>query len=205
MTTTTRDPWADAAMVATHEVLDDDVAAVRRRAWLRRALPWAAGGVVLVIALMVFDAFLGLDAAARAWNLPPALRRAGLGLVAVGLLLVAGSGLRLHRSEVKLPFVGPTDLLPRTERAWVRAEIKDGRPVPDDRRTVVVSAARRLSAEGLDLSQPGKACLFVGMAAALALPGPLVFFVALAAWTVVTAVHAQLWARRARRWLAQHA
>ena len=203
---TTRDGWADAAALATHAVLDPDAASARRRAWLRRALLIVVGAAVFGSAYVVAGAVIGLDAMVTpVWDAPRPVPWSGSGLAGLGLLLIILSNARSSAAGIDRSFVGPVDLLPHADRAWVRRQISAGSAVPRGRRAVVAATARRLSDEGRTwLLQVGQVCVLLGLALSVPVPLNLVAMTGLTVWTLVDAIRAQLLARRARRWLTQH-
>ena len=67
MSTVLRDPWSDARLVATQKVLDDDVAAVRRRAWVRQVLVLALGLGAAVGASSLVGALAGSSLDDLSW------------------------------------------------------------------------------------------------------------------------------------------
>ena len=203
---TTRDAWADATHMATHEVLDDEVAAARRRAWVRRALPILAGLGVVLAADLAYDSVVGAEAAVTpVWDVPSTLSWAWFGLFGIGFVLTIVANIRSSAAGLDLKFVGPADLLPRGERVWGREQIYTGRAVPADRRTVVVATARRMSDEGRTaLLRVGQVCILAWLPLSSPTPFTVVLMTGLIVWTLVDAIRDQLRARRARSWLAQH-
>lgn len=204
MTTVVRDPWADATTVVTQKVLDDDVAAVRRKAWQRQALVLLLAGVALVAAVLVVGALVAssLD---DLWR--PNLRtiHAGFVLEAVGLVLIMVGSITSTRAGAG-KFLRPESLLDRSNRTWLRQRIAEGAPVAPERQEVAVTVARRMAADAASLPQQVG---FLVLCSGLTVSGPIGSIVALTVvlglWTVVDAVRSQLRAYRARRWLARNA
>lgn len=203
MTTTAPDPWADAWQVASEGVLDPRLAAVRRRMWLRQALVLVVGcGVILAGFAWLMPSTSTLE---PLWAAPRAAVRAGIGLAAFGLVLVIAANARSTAKRLDRSLVGPDAYLPRSERAWVKDQIRHGRSVPAERRLVVIALAQRMRAEGVQsLSYVGLACLCVGLLVGQPNPVSLAVFAALTAATVFRTSRALVWSGRARRWLALH-
>jgi uncharacterized membrane protein YidH (DUF202 family) len=204
MTTMVRDAWSDARLVATQEVLDDDVAAVRRRAWQRQALVLLLGGVALAAAVLVLGALVAssLD---ELWQ--PSLRTTHTGFVLQGLgfvLMMVGSITSTRAGAGR--FLRPESVLDRPNRTWLRHRIAEGAPVPPERQEVAVAVARRMAADAASLPQHlGFLLLAYGLTVSGPLGGIVVLTAVLGSWTVVDAVRTQLRAHRARRWLASNA
>ena len=204
MTTMVRDPWSDARLVATKEVLDDDVTAVRRRAWRRQALVLLLGGVALVAAVLVVGALVAssLD---DLWR--PSLRTIHTGFVlgALGFVLLMVGSITSTRAGAGR-FLRPESLLDRSNRTWLRHRIAEGAPVAPERQEVAVAVARRMAADAASLPQHvGYLLLCSGLTVAAPTGGIVVLIAVLGGWTVVDAVRNQLRAHRARRWLARSA
>ncbi len=203
MTTMVRDPWSDARLVATQKVLDDDVSAVRRKAWQRQALVLLLAGVALVAAVLVVGALVAssLDDLSR-----PNLRttHAGLALEAAGLVLIMVGSITSTRAGAG-KFLRPESLLDRSNRTWLRHRIAEGAPVPPERQEVAVAVARRMAADAASLPQQvGFLVLCSGLIISGPLGGIVALTVVLGSWTVVDAVRTQVRAYRARRWLARN-
>jgi uncharacterized membrane protein YidH (DUF202 family) len=204
MTTVVRDPWSDARLVATQEVLDEDVSAVRRRAWQRQALVLLLGGLALLAAVLVVGALVAssLD---DLWR--PSLRtiHTGFLLEALGFVLIIVGSITSTRAGAGR-FLRPESLLDRSSRTWLRHRIAEGVPVAPERQEVAVAVARRMAADAASLPQHVG---FLVLCSGLIVPGPfgsiVVLTVVLGVWTVVDAVRTQLRAYRARRWLALNA
>lgn len=131
--------------MATQTVLDDDLAAVRRRLRLRHALVTAIelGAVVAALALVNHL----LDARSDPlWTVPRQTMHAAFGLEAVGFVLVFVGITR--RGGAGRRFIDAIDFLPRSDRRWLRTQITKQRSVTNDRRMVVTDTARRMVAEG---------------------------------------------------------
>jgi hypothetical protein len=204
MTTLVRDSWSDARLVATQKVLDDDVAAVRRRAWQRQALVLLLGAVALVVTVLVVGAIAGssLD---DLWR--PSLRTIHIGFVleALGFVLMMVGSITSTRAGAGR-FLRPESLLDRSSRTWLQHRVAEGAPVAPERQEVAVAVARRMAADAASLPQN---LGFLVLSAGLTVSGPsgsiVVLTAVLGAWTVVDAVRNQLRAHRARRWLALNA
>lgn len=206
MTVITRDAWSDAHQAATAEVLGRDVATVRRRIWLRRALGIVLGAGILGAGLMVLDLVVDDSFVEPLWAVPAAVRHAGLGLAVAGLVLMLVGNARASSQGVSRPFVGPDDFLSRADRAWLRVQIAEGRPVPAERHAVVTAAARQMVGEALFPSPDlGLALLFVGMIIGSPYVGTVAPFSVFTACVLLRALRAAVWARRAQRWLALNA
>lgn len=193
--------------MATEKVLDDDVLAARRRAWLRRALPIVVGLLAIVAVNVGFDAAVGTEVAVTPiWDLPSGFVRYGTGLVVLGAVLSLVASVRSSAAGLDLTFVGPADLLSRSERTWVRQQISAGSDVPADKHAVVVVTARRMSDEGRTLLlRIGQLGIPAGLVLSSPTPLTVVLMAVLVGSIVVGATRDQVWARRARRWLARHA
>lgn len=187
-------------MVATQEVLDDDVARVRRRIWVRRALGVVLGCLAVGACIFVVDLLAG----SNTYDLVPAQLHplwAIYSLLGLAFLLVIVGGARSSGTS----FVGADDLLSRTDRAWLRTQITRANPVPDERRAVVSDAARRMIAEGGSIPKyVGLGVMFAVSIINVPTAASLVTFSALLAWTLAQVAQAAVWSRRARRWLAQN-
>ncbi|GAB2591211.1 hypothetical protein [Microlunatus antarcticus] len=202
MTTITRDPWADAGAVATQTVLDDELAAVRRRVGLRHALVTALelGAVVAASALVNHLVDPRSD---PLWTVPRQTMHAASGLEGVGFVLVFVGLAR--RGGAGRRFIDATNFLPRSERRWLRTQITEQRPVPEERRVVVADTARRMVAEGrFTPGYLGWLLISVGTIIDGPAPASLVLFSALALVVSVHGVRELVCGRRARRWLRQH-
>ncbi len=200
----TRDAWSDAHVAATQEFLEGDLVAVRRRIWLRGALRIVLGIAVVGTAVSLLDRVVD-PFTDDLWSQPASVSHAGLGLAVVGFVVLILGNVRASASGVKRPFVGPDDFLSRADRTWLRAQVAEDRPVPDERHAVAAAVARRMVAESL-FPQPdlGLALFFIGMGVASASAGIAVPFAVFAVWVLVRMVRAAIWGHRARRWLAQH-
>ena len=199
-----RDPWSDARLVATQKVLDDDVAAVRRKAWQRQALVLLLPGVAVVAGILVVGAIVAssLD---DLWR--PNLRtiHAGFVLEAVGFVLIMVGSITSTRAGAGT-FLRPESLLDRSNRTWLRHRIAEGAPVAPGRQEVAVAVARRMAGDAASLPQHvGFLVLCAGLTISGPLGGIVALTVVLGSWTVVDAVRTQVRAYRARRWLAQNA
>ncbi|MGI3782183.1 MAG: hypothetical protein ACRYG2_15585 [Janthinobacterium lividum] len=200
MTVLTRDAWADATMVATQEVVDDDVAAVRRRLRLRHALVLVLELVAVLAALALVDHFIDPSSDAL-WAVPRRTRYSGSYLVGVAAaLMIIGT---VRRGGSGRRFLDPADFLTRADRSWLRTQIAEQRAVPQERRAVVSDTARRMVGEGrYTPAYLGWILLCVGTTVSAPLPGPLITFSALVVLTSVRGVRDLVRSRRARRWLA---
>ena len=141
MTTTAPDPWADAWQVATEQVLDRRLVAVRRRIWFREAMVLVAGCAVLAVGLLWLRP--PTPASQPLWTASPLLVHGGVGSCVVGVALMLVANVRSSTKGLDRSLVGPDAHLPRSERAWVRQQVAQGRPVPAERRRVVIALARR--------------------------------------------------------------
>ncbi len=203
MTTTVRDPWEDARLVATQDVLDPEVARVHRGVWLRRAGTLALTTGVLAVAVILATTRVE-STYENLWRVSLDELRAGFGLAGVGLVLMVVGAIRTTGARRR--FVGPDALLPRSDRAWLRTQVAEDRHVPDERRTVVTDAARRMVVEGRGIpTDVGLALLYVGLSVANPSPTMLVVFAGLTVFVIVRAVRSAVWSHRGKRWLAQHA
>lgn len=201
MTAVERDPWVDAWQAATQPVLAPHLVRVRRAVWLREVLVLVVGcAVVLALSL-----WLAPDAHPL-WAVSPDVRRVGLALMVAGLLLILVGNARASAKGHDRTFVGPDANLPKSERAWFREQITQGRPVPADRRYVVIALADRMRGTGVHaLADVGLLCFYVGTLVGLPLPSTVLVFTVLTAWATVRVLRALLWSRCAGRWLARHA
>ncbi|HEY0240185.1 MAG TPA: hypothetical protein VGC37_16230 [Friedmanniella sp.] len=199
----TRDAWADAHQAATADVLDDDLAAVRRRLWLRRALVLVLVLAALLAAFWLIGFVIDPDDVSDVWPTPLPPRWVTFSLMALAMVLVIAGGIRSIGSSQ--PFVAPDAFLSRTDRAWLRTQVAGGRPVPEERRAVVAQAARAMLAEGRRFpTNLGLVVLYLAIIVGGSSFGTLVTFSALIVVMLVRTVRGAVWSRRARRWLAQH-
>jgi hypothetical protein len=202
VTTTVRDPWSDAWVVATQPFLGGDLVGVRRRLLLRRALGLVLGGAGVLGASFLINRLIDPDLDGL-WStglgvLWPSLVVAGLAFV----LVIVGAA---RTSGAARPFVAPDAFLTAPDRTWLRTQVAEGRPVPEERRAVVADAARRMVVEGRFIpTYLGLTMLYVAMILGGGSLGSLVLFSALSAWMLVLVVRGAVWSGRARRWLAQN-
>jgi hypothetical protein len=204
VTTTLRDPWADATTVATQKVLDADVAAVRRRAWVRQALVLALGLGAAVGASSLVGAVLGssLD---DLWRPSRRFFRIGYGLGILGFVLMLVGGITSTRAGAGT-FLRPENLLDRSGRTWLRRRIAAGAPVAPEQQEVAVAVAHRMAADAAALPQHvGFLLLSLALTTSAPIGGVIVLVALLGGWTLVDAVRVQVLAHRARRWLARNA
>lgn len=204
MSTVLRDPWSDARLVATQKVLDEDVAAVRRRAWVRQVLVLALGLGAAVGASSLVSALVGssLD---DFWSPSGRFFRVGYGLGILGFVLMLVGAITSTRAGAGA-FLRPENLLDRSGRTWLRRRIAAGAPVASEQQEVAVAVARRTAADAAALPQHvGFLLLCLGLTAGTPIGGVVVLSALLAAFTVVDAVRAQVRAHRARRWLVRNA
>ena len=203
MPATTRATWSAAYQVATAEDLDAEVSAVRRTLRVRRALGLVLSLVALLVPFTVVQHLVDPDLD-ELWTVPRQVLRGGYGLVGVGFALTIIGNVRT--TGAGRTFVEPVDLLSRTGRAWLRAQVREGRLVPVERRAVVGDAAHRmLLVSRYTPTYLGQALLFVGGIILLPFPTLLIAFPALAVWSLVRVVRRLVWSSRARRWLALNA
>ena len=201
MSTTVRDPWADARQAATEDVLDPDVTTLRRRLRQRWAARLLVETGLLVVAFFGLERLVGRSLDEVSW-IPSGSLGLGSGLAGLGIVVMLVGGIRSTSGNA---VVTPEDYLDRTGRRWVRKTIADGAPVPVERRDVVLDTARRAAGDADRLlPQAGWILLVLGLLV-MGPNGPLlVLFPALLVWQVVTVVRQQRRARQARRWLALH-
>lgn len=202
MSTTVRDPWADARQAATDQVLDPEVTATRRRLRLRWAVRLVLGFAALAVVFLGLQRLVGQSLDDVRW-LPSGSPWLGATLAGLGFVVMVVGG---SRSTSGNAVVTPEDYLDRAGRRWVRAAIAEGSPVPAERRDVVLDTARRAAGDADRLlPQVGWILLVVGLLV-MGPNGPLlVLFPALLVWQVVEAVRQQRRVRQARRWLARNA
>ena len=198
----TRDTWSDAHVAATQELLEGDIAAVRRRLRVQSALGLVLAGVVLLGAFYLIEFVIDPDKH-ELWAVSLQALHASLGLMGLGFVLVIVGAIRT--SGAGRPFVGPDAFLTRTDRAWLRTQIAEGRPVPDERREVVADSARLMVVEGRYIpTYLGFVVLYIGMLVGGPSLASLVVSSVLIVWMLVRVVRGTVWSRRARRWLAQN-
>ncbi|GAB2591216.1 hypothetical protein [Microlunatus antarcticus] len=203
MGTTTRDPWADAHRIAAKDELDPELAAVRRRLRVRRALGLALGLAVLLGVVWTVDFILDPDGD-EVWDLRLRTLYATFGLMGLGLVLMIIGAVRT--SGAARPFVASDAFLSRGDRTWLRRQVTEGRSVLEDRRAVVTDAAQAMVVEGRYVpTYLGLTVLYLGMILGGMRWGSLIMFSAVVAWMLVRAVRAVVRSRRARRWLALNA
>lgn len=203
MSTMVRDPWADARQAATEEVLDPDVAAVRRRLRQRWAARLVLGLALVVLVVLGIGRLIGrsLDDV----GLPSADVGVAWGLFGLSVVLLVVGLVRTTGGGTADTVVTPADYLDRTGRRWLRRAVADGTPVPDERREVVLDAARRAARATARLPQQLAWIVMLGGLLAIAPQGPLLVLFPLAlVYQVAVAVQEQVRARQARRWLALH-
>ena len=200
MTAATRDAWTDAHVAATQAQLVGDLAAVRRTLFLHRALGLTVAVAALLAAFFLVNRLIDPDLDGL-WSVSLHVLWGSFGLMGLGLVLVIVGAVRT--AGAARPFVPPDAFLRPTDRAWLRAQVAEGRPVPEARRAVVADAARRMVVEGRYVpTYLGLTVLYVGMIVSGASLGSLVMFSGLVAWMLVRIVRGAVWSARGRRWLA---
>ncbi|GAA3568516.1 hypothetical protein GCM10022197_25940 [Microlunatus spumicola] len=203
MTAVARDAWADARAVAMKQLLVGDLAARRRRLFLRRALGFCLGGAAVLGTFFLINPLLDPDLDGL-WSVSLPVLWGSFALMGVALVLVIVGAVRT--AGAARPFVTPDAFLSASDRSWLRSQVAEGRPVPEERRAVVADAARQMMVEGRYVpTYLGLTLLYVGLIVSGASLGSLVLFVGLITWMLVRIVRGTVRARGARRWLAQNA
>ena len=147
MSTLVRDPWSDARRAATQEVLDADVAALRRRLWLRRLAAIVIGCLAVGLGPLLAVRWTGSDSETGGQPLAGGSPWFGLGIVVLGFLLMLVASVRsAHAGAGSNAFVTPDAFLTRGGQAIIeqvracRAPL--ARPARLSRTTPVSAACR---------------------------------------------------------------
>ena len=198
------DHWSDARLAARDELAEDVLGPARRRHWYRSAVVVVAQ---LAVVLAVLAGSWALDDPSRD-DLPMrwAPSWAGLVLVCLGVAVQLVGSMRRSRRTSDLPSTPADAVLPADGRRWVRTQVRSGAPVATERRAVVLDRARRLAASANQVfGMLGFVVIMLGLVVMSPRPPFIGAAALLTAYAVAIAVRDLVRARRARRWLAQHA